>query len=486
LVVDDDPEIGWAFAKVLGDEGLQILTAKNGKEALAKVEREHPDVVFLDVKLPGMDGLSILRKIKEERHAQLVIMLTGHEDVKTAVEAMKLGAYDYLIKPLPNERLKIIIQHALETMALSRQVNTLSQEISKRVTLDRIIGQSPQMQRVFELVRKVATHDVTVLLRGMSGTGKELIARAIHEESPRREQPFIPIDCATLPETLVESEVFGYEKGAFTGALDRKPGRFELAQHGTLFLDEVGNLSPHVQMKLLRVLQEREVERLGGKSAIPVDVRLIAATNMDLEGLMKRGAFRDDLYHRLNVFTILLPPLREREGDLEVLSKYFLDRFNRELNKQVQAFSEEAMALMRAHQWPGNVRELENVIKSAVILAEDRILPAHLPAPLERLLGNESEVYALTGPAQLMSASVQPQTPLETSSLTGQTAARTETLKVTSRQAAKEAERELIVKTLTSCHWNKAKAARRLGIDYKTLYNKIKAYGITREEVVTS
>lgn len=454
LIVDDEPEIGWAFAKVLGDEGYQILTAKSGKEALAKIEREQPDLVFLDVKLPGMDGLSILSKIKEERHAQLVIMLTGHEEVKTAVEAMKLGAYDYLIKPLPNERLKIIVQHALETMALSRQVNTLSQEIAKRVTLERIIGQSPQMQRVFELVRKVATHDVTVLLRGMSGTGKELIARAIHEESHRREQPFIPIDCATLPETLVESEIFGYEKGAFTGALDRKPGRFELAQKGSLFLDEVGNLSPHVQMKLLRVLQEREVERLGGKSAIPVDVRLIAATNMDLEGLMKRGSFRDDLYYRLNVFTIMLPPLKEREGDLEVLSKYFLDRFNRELNKQVQAFSEETMALMHRYPWPGNVRELENAIKSAVILAEDRILPQHFPP-------------------QLMNVSVQPPT-----------ASRSETLKATSKQAAKDAERELIIKTLLSCHWNKAKAARRLGIDYKTLYNKMKAYGITREETV--
>ena len=464
LVVDDEPEIGWAFAKVLGEEGLQILTAKNGKEALAKVEREQPDVVFLDVKLPGMDGLSILRKIREKRHAQLVIMLTGHEDVKTAVEAMRLGAYDYLIKPLPNERLKIIVQHALETMTLSRQVNTLSQEIAKRVTLDRIIGQSPQMQRVFELVRKVATHDVTVLLRGMSGTGKELMARAIHEESHRREQPFIPIDCATLPETLVESEIFGYEKGAFTGALDRKPGRFELAHQGTLFLDEVGNLTPHVQMKLLRVLQEREVERLGGKERIAIDVRLITATNMDLEGLMKRGAFRDDLYHRLNVFTIVLPPLREREGDLEVLSKYFLDRFNRELNKQVQAFSEEAMALMHRYPWPGNVRELENAIKSAVILAYDRILPQHLPAAL---------LSAQVGlPAPLLSAVTG----------TGQTGA----LKVTSRQAAKEAERELIIKTLLSCHWNKAKAARRLGIDYKTLYNKMKAYGITREEMAQS
>ena len=463
LVVDDEPEIGWAFAKILGEEGYQILTAKHGKEALAKVEREQPDVVFLDVKLPGMDGLAILRQIKEERHAQLVIMLTGHEDVKTAVEAMKLGAYDYLIKPLPNERLKIIVQHALETTALSRQVNNLSQEIAKRVTLDRIVGTSVQMQRVFELVRKVATHDVTVLLRGMSGTGKELIARAIHEESHRREQPFIPIDCATLPETLVESEIFGYEKGAFTGALDRKPGRFELAQDGTLFLDEIGNLSSHVQMKLLRVLQEREVERLGGKTRIPVDVRLIAATNMDLEGLMKRGTFRDDLYHRLNVFTIILPPLREREGDLEVLSKYFLDRFNRELNKQVHGFSAEAMGLMHRYSWPGNVRELENAIKSAVILAEERILPQHLPAQL-------MSAPACAEPTGEAGRSVQPQT-----------TSRTEALKATSKQAAKEAERDLIIKTLLSSHWNKAKAARRLGIDYKTLYNKIKAYGINRE-----
>ncbi len=469
LVVDDEPEVGWLFGRVLGEDGYQILTARTGEEALAKIEKEQPDLIFLDVKLPGQDGIALLRNIQQSRSRRLVIMLTGHGEVRTAVEAMKLGAYDYLIKPLPNDRLKIIVRHALQTVGLSREVNGLKQEVSKRWTCDRFIGASPQMQKVFELVRKVATHDVTVLLRGESGTGKELVARAIHAESHRREHPFVPLDCATLPEALVESEIFGYEKGAFTGALDRKPGRFERANEGTLFLDEVGNLAPHLQMKLLRVLQEGEVERLGSKESISVDVRLIAATNMDLEYLMRRGTFRDDLYHRLNVFVICLPPLREREGDPELLGRFFLERFNRELNRSVQGISDEAMALMHRYGWPGNVRELQNTIKSAVILAEDWILPQHLPA-------------------RLMNASGEPQTQLETSSTseqdrefpTGQLPSRTGALKTTSiKQAAKEAERELIVKTLQSCHWNKAKAARRLGIDYKTLYNKIKAYRIT-------
>ena len=382
LVVDDEPEIGWLLSRILGEDGYQVRTAKTGKEALAKIEKEQPDLIFLDVKLPGQDGMAVLQKIKESKSKQLVIMLTAHEDVRTAVEAMKLGAYDYLIKPLPNDRLKIIVRHALQTVELSRQVNGLKQEISKRWTLDQLIGASPQMHQVSQLVRKVATHDVTVLLRGETGTGKELVARAIHAESHRREHPFIPLDCTTLPETLVESEIFGYEKGAFTGAVERKPGRFERAQHGTLFLDEISNLSLQVQMKLLRVLQEGEVERLGGKEGVPIDVRLIAAANTNLENLMNRGAFRDDLYHRLNVFVIWLPPLREREGDLEVLSKYFLERFNRELNRSVHGISPEAMALMRGYGWPGNVRELQNAIKSAVILTDDWILPQHLPARL--------------------------------------------------------------------------------------------------------
>ncbi len=468
LVVDDEPAIGRLFGLVLGEDGYQILTAETGEEALAKIEKEQPDLIFLDVKLPGQNGIELLRNIRKSRSKRLVIMLTGHAEVRTAVEAMKLGAYDYLIKPLPSDRLKIIVQHALQTIGLSREVNGLKKQASKRWTWDRFIGASPQMQHVFELVRKVASHDVTVLLRGESGTGKELVARAIHAESHRRDQPFVPLDCATLPEALVESEIFGYEKGAFTGALDRKPGRFERANGGTLFLDEVGNLAPHVQMKLLRVLQEGEVERLGGKEGISVDVRLIAATNMDLEDLMRRGAFRDDLFHRLNVFVIRLPPLREREGDVELLSRFFLERFNRELDLSVQGISDEGIALIHRYDWPGNVREFQNAIKSAVILADQWILPQHLPA-------------------QIINAPGKPQAPLEATTTskqnaefpTEQPASRNETLKTTAKQAAKEAERELIVKTLQHCHWNKAKTARRLGVDYKTLYNKIKNYRIT-------
>ena len=471
LVVDDQPEIGWLFGKVLGEDGYQVLTAETGEEALAKIEKEHPDLIFLDVKLPGQDGIALLRSIQKSKSKQLVIMLTGHGEVETAVEAMKLGAYDYLTKPLPNDRLKIIVRNALETVGLSREVHGLKQEASKRWSWDRFIGGSPQMQYVFELVRKVATHDVTVLLRGESGTGKELVARAVHAESLRQKHPFVPLDCATLPEALVESEIFGYERGAFTGALDRKPGRFERADKGTLFLDEVGNLAPHVQMKLLRVLQEGEVERLGGKEAISVDVRLIAATNMDLEDLMRRGAFREDLFHRLNVFVISLPPLREREGDLELLSKYFLEKINRELDRSAAEISDEAMAIMRRYAWPGNIRELQNTLKSAAILAGDSILPQHLPV---RLLNGHGGTQA-----QLETCNASER---HGEFLSVQPASRAAGVKTASmKQVAKKAERDLIVETLGNCHWNKAQAARQLGVDYKTLYNKIKAYRITQD-----
>ena len=471
LVVDDEPEVGWLFGHVLGEDGYQILTARTGEEALARIEKDQPDLIFLDVRLPGQDGITLLRNIQKAKSKRLIIMLTGHAEVRTAVEAMKLGAYDYLIKPLPNDRLKIVVQHALETIGLTREVSGLKQEASRRWSWDRFIGASPQMQKVFELVRKVATHDVTVLLRGESGTGKELVARAIHGESQRCKRPFVPLDCATLPEALVESEIFGYEKGAFTGALDRKPGRFERANGGTLFLDEVGNLAPHVQMKLLRVLQEGEVERLGGKESHSVDVRLIAATNMNLEDLMKRGSFRDDLFHRLNVFVIALPPLRKREGDLELLSKFFLERSNRDLDRSVQGISDEAMEVMRNHDWPGNVRELQNAIKSAVILTEDWILPRHLPT------------HMMCGRSDMRGASELANSPKQDCGFSnGLPGSRGSLPRATTmKEAAKEAERELIVKTLWDCRWNKARAARQLGVDYKTLYNKMKSYGVTRD-----
>ncbi|MCG2675775.1 sigma-54 dependent transcriptional regulator, partial [bacterium] len=297
LVVDDEPETGWLFSKILGEEGYKVLAARTGQEGITKIKEELPDLVFLDIRLPGMDGIEVLKEIRRFDNSLLVIMLTGYESVRTAVAAMKLGAYDYLSKPIDNEKIKILIKNALKTKRLAKEVGDLRKEIGKRFALERIIGNSPQMEKVFDLVKRVATHDVTVLLCGASGTGKELIAQAIHYASSRSNRPFIAIDCATLPETLVESELFGYERGAFTGAEARKLGKFELVQGGSLFLDEIGNLTPDTQVKLLRALQERKIERLGGKRPINVDVRLIAATNVDLEKAMEKGLFREDLYH---------------------------------------------------------------------------------------------------------------------------------------------------------------------------------------------
>ncbi len=450
LVVDDEPEMGWLFSKILGEEGYKVLTARTGQEGITKIKEELPDLVFLDIRFPGMDGIEVLREIRRFDNNLLVIMLTGYESAGTAVAAMKLGAYDYLSKPIDNEKVKIIIKNALKTKRLTREVGDLRQGVRKRFAFERIIRNSPQMEKVFDLIKRVATHDVTVLLYGASGTGKELIAQAIHYASSRSNNPFIAIDCATLPETLVESEIFGYERGAFTGAEARKLGKFELAQGGTLFLDEIGNLPPDTQVKLLRALQERKIERLGGKRPIRVDVRLIAATNVNLEKAMEAGRFREDLYHRLNVFPIHLPPLKEREGDVPLLAGYFLAEFNKELKKKVRKISEEALELLVKYHWPGNVRELENTIKSAVLLAEDAILPQHLPQKIQAVR-DEVNLSELKG-----------------------------SLKEVSKKATQRVEKELITKVLREVHWNKSKASRLLSVDYKTLYNKIKEYGIKR------
>jgi len=302
LVIDDEPDIGWLFSKILSEEGYKVLISLNGEEGISKIKKEKPDLVFLDLKLPGMDGIEILKEIRTFDKDLLIIVLTAYETVKTAVEAMKLGAYDYLSKPVNIERIKTTIKNAIRTQTLIKDANHLKKTTGK-IDFDRIVGNSPQIKEVLDLVKKVAPHDITVLLRGASGTGKELIARATHNRSNRSDKPFVVIDCAILPDTLVESEIFGHEKGAFTGASERKLGKFELAQEGTVFLDEIGNLTPQVQVKLLRAIQEREIERLGGEKPIKVDVRLIAATNMNLEKDISAGRFREDLYYRLNVFS---------------------------------------------------------------------------------------------------------------------------------------------------------------------------------------
>lgn len=448
LIIDDEPDIGWLFSKILGEEGYQVSTALSGQEGISIIKKEQPDLVFLDIRLPGIDGIETLKEIRKFNTELLVIILTAYETVKTAVEAMKLGAYDYLSKPVDNERIKIIIKNALKTRNLTREVIHLRQRIMEKYDFNAIIGDSPQMQKVLDMIKTVAAHEITVLLQGRSGTGKELAARAIHYESKRAEKPFVVIDCSILPETLVESEIFGYEKGAFTGAYERKKGKFELANQGTVFLDEIGNLTTPVQIKLLRVLQEREIERLGGKRPIKVDVRLIAATNANLERAIKHGRFREDLFYRLNVFPIQLPPLRDREGDVLLLAGYFLKHFDQEFKKKKTKISPEAMELLAGYHWPGNVRELRNVIESAVLLSDGVIFPQHLSAKIQSVRGESVKMEG--------------------------------SLKEVTRQARQRAEKKLILKVLKDVNWNRSKASKILKVDYKTLYNKMKEYNIKR------
>ena len=444
LVIDDEPDIGLLFSKILSEEGHRVLVSLDGKEGISMVKREKPDLIFLDLKLPGMDGIEVLREIRRFDKDLLVIVLTGYGSVETAVEAMKLGAFDYLSKPVNFDTINTTLKNALITQA-STKVGT---EAVEKIDLDHIAGDSPQMQKVLNLVETVAPHDITIFLRGESGTGKELIAQAIHNRSTRTDKPFVVIDCAVLPESLVESEIFGHEKGAFTGAIDRKLGKFEFAHSGTVFLDEIGNLTPQTQVKLLRVLQEREIERLGGKKPIKVDVRLIAATNVDIEEAISDGHFREDLYYRINVFSISLPPLRERIGDVELLAEYFLKKFNQIFKKEVKNISADAKKLLTEYSWPGNIRELRNVIESAVLLASDTILPQHMPLKIQQVLEKNIDLHS--------------------------------PLKKAAKEAKRKAEKELITKVLIEVNWNKSKASKILKVDYKTLFSKIKEYNIVR------
>lgn len=441
LVIDDEEDLGKLFSKALPE--YRVIHSLSGTEGLQKIKEEIPNIVLLDLVLPDIAGVGILRKIKKMYPDILIIVLTGHAGVESAVETMKLGAYDYLVKPLPLHRLKIIVDNAMQVCRLDQEIKELKRDIAKVFTIDQIVTVNKKMQEALDLVRKAALHDITVLITGESGTGKEIIAKAIHYESNRKDKPFIPVDCATLPETLIESELFGHEKGAFTGADTQKPGKFELANHGTIFLDEIGNLGDNLQIKLLRVLQERELVRLGGKKTIPVDVRVITATNKNLDELVKKGRFRDDLYYRINVFPIRILPLVERKDDIPVLCKHFLERFNKEFNRSIEGITPPAMEILQGYTWPGNVRELENVIKSAIILASDWIKPEHLVS----LIKPEEKIPAVAGTGQL-------------------------------KDITKKVEKEMIEKVLSECRYNKTKAAQQLGIDYKTLYNKMKEYGI--------
>jgi DNA-binding NtrC family response regulator len=399
-------------------------------------------VVFLDIKLPGIDGVETLRRIRKTRPDLPVVMMTAYQTVDSAVESMRLGACDYLIKPLDNTRIKEVVKHALLVGSVAAQSPDMV------ITPADMVGKGQAFQNAQNLINKVAPTDLTVLLLGESGTGKELTARAIHMASKRSKKAFVPVDCAALPETLMESELFGYEKGAFTGAEDSRPGRFELADEGTLFLDEIGNLSMTVQAKLLRVLQDPSFVRLGGRKEVRVNVRVVAATNRDLEVASQQGGFREDLYHRIKVFTIELAPLRNRQDDIPMLVEYYIKKYAEEMETPIKKVSPKVMDLLMKYRWPGNIRELSNALRSAVVLADDKIDVDHLPTSIRF-----SEEKTALGNA----------TPSSDPTL---------------KSVLKKVEREHILDTLKKTKWNRTETAKILEIDSKTLYNKMKEYGI--------
>ncbi len=436
LAVDDDAGLRESFRLILEDQ-FEVVDAADGATALEIVRARDVDLVLLDVRLPDMDGIEVLEKIKALDDGVEVILVTAVKTVKTAVAAMKLGAFDYLNKPFEEPDLLALVTRALEKRSLEREVAFLRSELARHHDFDELVGQHPEMTKLYRLIAQIARTTTTVLVTGESGTGKELVARAIHRQGPRRDKPFVPVNPAALSESLVESELFGHERGAFTGAFQRKLGRFELAQGGTLFLDEISSLKPELQVKLLRVLQEREIERVGGTRAIRIDARIIVATNVDLKQAVSRGAFREDLYYRLNVMPVVVPPLRERRDDIPLLVAHFIRRYDKELNRHVEGVAPEALAALRDYPWPGNVRELQNVIERMVGLVEGPTIGV-ADLPLDLLLpDHRAGQGAATG------------LPL--------------------REATEEFERQIVVRVLERVHWNRSEAARVLGIHRNSL-----------------
>jgi DNA-binding NtrC family response regulator len=439
LIVEDDPSTRSGLSELVQAWGFQTDEAGDGEDAMRKVTTFRPAIIVSDLVMPRMGGADLLRALKDQLSDITFILLTAQGTVESAVEAIKEGAYDYLSKPVDPQRLQILLQKAVERQETLREVRHLRRQLREQGSFGRIIGNSPGIRKVYRVIEQSAPTGASVLISGESGTGKELIAQTIHELSPRASFPFVAINCAAIPETLLESEIFGHEKGAFTGASDRRTGVFELAHRGTLFLDEIAEMMPATQVKLLRVLQERIFRRLGGRQEIAVDVRVIAATNVNPHEAVSTGKLREDLYYRLNVFALDLPPLRERNEDIPLLVQSFLSEFNRTNGKGIRAVDQDAMHILEHYPWPGNIRELRNVIERATILAESEFIePRHLPPTL--LERNEESLPTLT---------LSPGTTVD------------------------EAERRLILLTLDHTRNNKTRAAEILGISLKTLHNKL-------------
>jgi len=449
LVVDDDEQMQFMLREALGARGFEVEVAPSAEKALEVLGERAFDVVLLDIRLEGMSGLDALPRILALDPTLPVVIMTGHGSREAAIQAIEAGAYDFFEKPFKIEELTIVLRRALERRSLLRKVD----QLEERVSFENIIGQSGAMQAVLRLVRKVVATDVTVLICGESGTGKELIAQAIHYNSPRRDKPFVRLNCVAIPDSLLESELFGHERGAFTGAVARKLGKFELANGGTIFLDEIGDMSLHTQAKILRVLQEREFERVGGSETIKIDVRIVAATNKNLARAVEEGSFREDLYYRLNVFSINLPPLRERKEDIPPLVEHFVRRNVVELGKPLVGFTAEAMNILLAYDWPGNVRELENYVQRAAVMAESEFIgPECLPPHLLTFKPKVQEELEL-----------EPGRSLD--------------------EMLEGVERKLIRAALQRTGGVQSRAAKLLGITERSLWHRIKKLGIDVESI---
>ena len=462
LAVDDELNIRRVLAAMLKRDGYEVTTAADGEQALAVMARTPVQVVVTDLVMPRLDGLSLLRRVAADYPDVPVIVITAHGTVDSAVAALKAGAFDFITKPFAQEELRKVIAKAARAHEFERQnVHGPSVEGEKPP----LVGQSPAMRQVYELIAKVADSPSTVLVTGESGTGKELVAQALHRGSSRRDKPLIKVNCAAIPKDLVESELFGYEKGAFTGAVGSKPGRFELADGGTLFLDEIGEIPLEMQVKLLRALQESEFERVGGIKTIRVDVRLITATNRDLKSLIVEGRFREDLYYRLNVVPIALPPLRERKEDIPLLVQHFVEKYDRRLGKKVERVDDDAMQVLLRYPWPGNIRELENLVERSVLFADGPVIgAAQLPDSLREKVPGMPVPIAAIGPLGAI------------------TAPSGASMKEIVRQAQAELERELITRALEETGGNVTRAAKRLQISRKSLQVKMKELGLRGSE----
>jgi two-component system response regulator AtoC len=463
LVIDDDPGVREYLEALVSRQGYDAVAVASGEDALRSLERSRPDLVTLDVVLEGMDGLETLRQLKKRLPDVPVIMLSGHGHARTIVEAMRLGASDFLRKPFEVEELELAFQKALENRALRREVETLRGRARSENDIMIHGGDDGPMKDIREIIEQVADTDITVLVRGESGTGKELVARSVHALSGRSDRTFVKVNCAALPSELLESELFGFERGAFTGAQKRKLGKFEYANKGTIFLDEIGEMSPALQAKLLQVLQDGEFSRLGGESDVKVDTRVIAATNRNLEEAVQRGEFREDLYYRLNVVTILLPPLRDRKGAIPLLIDHFLGRFGEQYGKEVRGLSPETVRRFMDYHWPGNVRELENMVRRMIVLGNEEAVLAEIA---RREPGRDGQREA----APLLDLEALGRELSDNGELD---------LKAISRRAAQVAEKRVIERVLQQTRWNRKEAAERLQISYKALLYKMKENGLS-------